>query len=98
MKTIYKYTLKFDCSNQILMPKDSLVIKFAIQNNQPCIWAIVDTDSIYENRIFSVVGTGWQIENNMRYIDTILDGQFVWHLFEQTQNWSEKWIMYQTHG
>ena len=86
MKTIYKYTLQMNCANHISLNKKSEVVKFAIQNNQPCIWVICDTDNITENRIFGIVGTGWKIEENMRYIDTAFEGPFVWHLFEQVKS------------
>jgi hypothetical protein len=28
------------------------------------------------------VGTGWDIDEGMKYIETYIDGYFVWHVFE----------------
>jgi hypothetical protein len=35
-----------------------------------------------EGRHICIVGTGWDVEDNMKYITTYMDGYFVWHVFE----------------
>jgi hypothetical protein len=45
-------------------------------------WALVDTDAQIEPRTFEVVGTGWELDENMFYIGTCLEGSFVWHIME----------------
>jgi hypothetical protein len=35
-----------------------------------------------EDRHILIVGTGWDVEDTMRYITTYFDEYFVWHAFE----------------
>jgi hypothetical protein len=62
--------------------------------NLLCVWAVVDTGNEPEERIFQIFGTGhplpenavvaWGIDDgHSNYRDTILDGPFVWHIFEK---------------
>ena len=40
------------------MPEGAELLNFAIHNNTPCIWALVDPTAHTETREFRVVGTG----------------------------------------
>lgn len=82
MKTIYKYELEGRHVTMLKMPKGANVVSFDMQNGKYCIWAIVNTEAPMEERFFSVVGTGWEIEDNECYIGMVQDGAFVWHCLE----------------
>ena len=81
MKTIYKYTLDSqDCTLQL--PKGAEILTVELQNQIPTLWALVNPMTVTEERHICIVGTGWQVEDNMKYITTYIDGYFVWHVFE----------------
>jgi hypothetical protein len=82
MKTIYKYPLNSqDCTLQL--PKGAKLLTVQLQNQIENLWALVDPHtSELEERHICIVGTGWEVEDNMEYITTYMDGYFVWHVFE----------------
>jgi len=81
MKTIYKYTLDSqDCTLQL--PKGAELLTVQLQNGIPTLWALVNPMTVTEERHICIVGTGWDVEDNMKYITTYMDGYFVWHAFE----------------
>jgi hypothetical protein len=81
MKTIYKYTLDSqDCT--LNLPKGAEILTVQLQNGIPTLWALVNNMTVTEKRHICIVGTGWDVEDNMKYITTYMDGYFVWHVFE----------------
>jgi len=90
MVTIYKYRLS-PTSNVIEMPEGAQVLSVHEQQGDVCLYAEVDTSRPYENRLFLVAGTGWNIDDSdmhygRKFIGTVvcdgLWGQLVWHVFE----------------
>jgi hypothetical protein len=43
---------------------------------------LVNPNDELEERHICIVGTGWDLDDNMKYITTYIDGYFVWHIFE----------------
>ena len=87
MLTIHKYPFAVDDYVNINMPRFSRVLSVQTQNDMPCVWALVDTDSPLEIKRFRLVGTGHPIkekEENLEFIGTfqLLGGELVFHLFE----------------
>ena len=81
MKTIYKYPLHSkDCILQL--PKGAEILTVQLQNENPTLWALVNPMTVTEERHICIVGTGWDVEDTMKYITTYMDGYFVWHAFE----------------
>jgi hypothetical protein len=81
MKTIYKYPLHSkDCTLQL--PKGAEILTVQLQNEIPTLWALVNPMTVTEERHICIVGTGWDVEDTMKYITTYMDGYFVWHAFE----------------
>lgn len=82
MKVIYKYNL----TPTVLLPKDALVLKAGMQNGGLYIWVLVDpNEQTHTEREFEVIGTGHPFEHEYlkhRFVDTIFDGPFVWHIWE----------------
>ena len=84
MKTIHKYELRSQDASMKL-PKGAEILTVQIQDGRPMIWALVDPENVLVDRFISIVGTGWQVEDNTKYICTFMEGYFVWHVFEMIQ-------------
>jgi len=84
MITIHKYPVPFDDNFSIDMPVDAEILTFQMQDGNRCIWAKVDTDKPKAARNFRLAGTGHPlpIDKNMKYIGTVQQHIFVFHLFE----------------
>lgn len=78
---IYKYELK-DTKNNLSLPIGAEVLSFKMQHGQYNIWVKIDPNQLSEVRNFIIVGTGWDVTENVSYIGTVIDGDFVWHCFE----------------
>jgi hypothetical protein len=80
---IYKYEI----DTIVVMPKGAEILSVQMQHSKPHLWAIVNDNNELEERIFNIVGTGWEMDfNNNKYIDTFQDGNLVWHVFEEINN------------
>jgi len=81
--TIFKYPLPTS-KTKVSMPHSATILSVQLQHGIPCIWAMVDVDNDLEDREFWIFGTGHVLPDNPGiYIGTILDGSFVWHIFEK---------------
>jgi len=94
MKTIHKYPVPMVGAFSLRLPKEAVILSFQCQKGVPCIWAIVETAYINEDRKFKLYGTGHPIERipkdrSIHYIGTTQQSQtppLVWHLFEEAKN------------
>ena len=85
MRTIFKYTVGWSGTWQIVdLPRAADIIHVAIQNDLVTFWAEVDTEQPLEAREFAVFETGANLdhERGVTHRGTILEGSFVWHLYE----------------
>ncbi len=93
MRTIYKYPIPIEGAFEIELPKEAMILSFQCQNGVPCIWAMVETGFVEEERSFRLFGTGHPIERipndrSLHYIGTAQQSQtppLVWHLFEEAK-------------
>lgn len=88
MKKVYKYTLDWDDYTTLMLPVGARILHFDVQHGKPQIWALVDPEAEMINRVFRLAGTGHPIiEEDIAHIGStlMLDGKFVWHLFEVTR-------------
>ncbi len=90
-RKIYKYPLRLIVGpQQIDLPAGALVRHFDIDTatGAPAIWAevMVSDEQPYRTmpREFHIVATGETIPTEYSYHRTLLERQFVWHLFERT--------------
>jgi len=87
MHTIWKYQLEIKDEQEILMPKGSLVLSAGLQNNIVCIWVLVDSSTgEHEPITIKIFGTGNPLPimpPTFRFIGTIIQTPFVWHIFAQ---------------
>lgn len=83
MEKIFKYPLEWK-ENQIVKIPVVGVLCIQIQNNTPCLWAVVNEEKEETDVEIVMVGTGHDVnlvENEMSYISTTQIGGFVWHWF-----------------
>jgi hypothetical protein len=86
MQTIYKFPLKVDDLVTVSMPKGAKILSLQVQNDIPCLWALVDEDMEWrENRVFRIFGTGHVFAASPgTFLGTVqlMEGALVFHVFE----------------
>lgn len=81
-KVIYKYELNPFGVTELQIYNHATILKLGFQDNTPFLWAIVDIEHSIKTVDFLMLGTGEAIPENAIYIDTALQGEYVWHLFK----------------
>lgn len=93
-RTIWKITLPYPGDlGWFSLPSGARLLSADVQNGVPVGWVEVDTDVVVtEDTAIHVVGTGWEIPENMYGEDVTLehratfqDGAFVWHVLQGVQ-------------
>lgn len=84
MKQVWKFSFLSPESHQIFnVPRGAKVLSVDLQSNIICIWMLVDPKNLLVEREFRVVGTGWDTDREAHeFVGTVIDGPFVWHVFE----------------
>lgn len=95
-KEIWKYVLKVEDNQTIMMPDDSVILSVGLQSagtrgmydlGDICLWAIGDITNVKVARYIQIIGTGNPVPNDeeydRRFIGTVQQGRFVWHIFEK---------------
>lgn len=85
MKTIYKYDLDIRNRQIIDLPLDAEIIKIGFDPNKLlCIWAIVDSEAkTFLETVFYIFGTGHEVYEELKYLGTVNQDRFVWHVFTE---------------
>jgi len=84
MKTIYKYPLKITNVQQIEIPQGFNVLHVGLDpQDQPCIWAAVDTTKETQMAQIVVLGTGHNANGIewMNHLGSFRQDCFMWHVF-----------------
>lgn len=85
MKTVYKYKLMIDDLQSVNLPKGAKPLCVKVQNNVPCLWALVDPNETEVEPIgIRIAGTGHPINEDVKdYLGTAImyDGNLVFHFF-----------------
>jgi len=83
MAVIWKFPLPaFNYSESKFIPESFKPIAVDVQNGEPMLWAIVDTDSHYGCRRCVCVGTGEPFDDTgLDYLGTVQLNGLVWHYF-----------------
>jgi len=88
VKMIYKYLLNSYGTTDLDLQQRSEVLKVDLVDGSLYLWAtVLDTPTPVRPRTFEVVGTGHPFSENLtkdRYLGTVFDNGFVWHVFETT--------------
>lgn len=87
MKTIFKYPLRVDDYQTVIMPRGAQILTVQAQREIPCVWALVETNNEPEERHFRIAGTGHRMnakDKFLRYLGTfqIMRDDLVFHVFE----------------
>ena len=90
METIWKFDIPIRGSVIVPMPMGARVLSVHMQEPGHGlgiqVWAIVDprlsNPTEYESRKFQVRGTGNPLGKVGKFVGTVFDGDFVWHVFE----------------
>ena len=82
---IYKYTLELVPEQKVKMQFGASILTVQVQNDVPCLWALVDPKMHMVYRTIYIRGTGHEFDAKaFKYINTFqqLNGGLVWHVFE----------------
>lgn len=87
-KQVWKYELPdlFHEDAVIYPPAGAEVVKVRYEGLRLTVWMLVDPAQPQEWRAFQMFGTGWPVPRGYAHVDTVFEGEFVWHLFENTQH------------
>lgn len=82
--TIYRYRLPIQDEVTLLMPCFAQILSVQRQDDNLCMWAIVDPAERPETRRFEIHGTGnhGRHFHNRKFLATVRDTWGVWHVFE----------------
>ncbi len=91
MRTIHKYPVPMQDEFTLSMPRRSPLLCVQAQDDQPFVWALVDTEFPYRERRFALRGTGHPAPEDTgstwEYVGTFqLDNGFVGHLFAEDES------------
>ena len=84
MKTIHKFRLQgYHGTQWIDLPLNAKPISAQMQHGALCVWAEVDEVNRLVPHEFFVAGTGQlgPAYGRWRFISTVQDGPFVWHVY-----------------
>ena len=81
---VLKYPLLLEGGPQnVIMPVGARIVLVAMQFGVPTLWAVVGEEPP-TTRIFEVIGPGHHFDD-LAHVGSVLDGSYVWHVFEQTR-------------
>jgi len=86
MKTIWKFQLGMTDNQIVKMPKDAEILCAQVQNGNPHLWALVESENQEEERFIEIYGTGHKVNGlgERKYISTfqLEGGSLIFHVFE----------------
>ena len=90
-KKIFKYKLTPYLVNDdgiafavLEVVKDFTVSHVGMSGGNISIWAFVDVESPPEDKQFLIVPTGGEVPEHGKYLGTVHQNVFVWHIFQET--------------
>ena len=84
--TIWKYELPMVGLFTLDLPVGAIPLSVQMQHKKPFLWVLLHSTGTTEKRTFLLTGTGHEIkELDLEFTGTfqMLDGDFVFHLFEK---------------
>lgn len=83
IKRVWKYRLKLTAKQTIEIPFAAKMLKAGVQDGMITIWALVHPNFAKHQHSFRIAGTGDPVEEPWaKYIDTVFNGDLVWHIFD----------------
>lgn len=88
MRTVWKFPLALNDEWQELeVPESTLAGAQLVAKDPatawPAVWLEVDTEAPLTNRAFRVFGTGHPIPGDAFHVGSLVDGPYVWHIYER---------------
>jgi hypothetical protein len=86
VRTVWKHPIWVEDRQTVVLPEGAQILTVWTQDEQPCLWALVDDQAEYEGRTIITHGTGHPAEEpGLEYIGTyhLKDGALVFHVFEE---------------
>ena len=82
MKTIWKFPLEIVDRQPVSIPVGAQLLDVQMQGDQPCLWALVDTESPRITLVVRIYGTGHEIRDDPGlYLGTFQERTLVFHVF-----------------
>lgn len=85
-KVVWKFPLVIADVSVIEIPSDYRFIHVGLDpSGDPCVWAIVDTESPKKSKPLYIAGTGHKLKTFQHansHIGSFVQGGFVWHVFQ----------------
>lgn len=82
-RIIFKYQLNSAVNH---LPQGAKILSAQVQNDQICIWALVDPDRPLVMRKLKIFGTGQPLPVHgpieAVFVGTVQQGIYVWHIFD----------------
>ena len=83
MKTIWKFMLATTTEQVVPMPKGAKPLCVGVQETGPMLWAEVDTEAPFVDRLIEIIGTGRPMyDTDREYVGTVHADPFVWHVYD----------------
>lgn len=84
MKTIFKYKIKLQREPQYLVtPGVPNIIRVGDQEGEPHVWCEITPEADPHSTRLYLVGTGWDIPQNTKYLGSADCSGFVWHIYKE---------------
>jgi hypothetical protein len=82
-RRIFKYQIGY--GNKITVPIEAVTLAAKYFDGDIYVWVEIDpNETRTEDRTYKVIATGEEFCGaGLTYIDTVIDGAFVWHIYEQ---------------
>ena len=86
---VWQYALNPVKGTDLMLPRGAEIFHVGEQHGTPYLWALVETKSPTEKRVFYAALTGEEVPEHFRYIGTFqiesmpFIGRFVGHVFEK---------------
>lgn len=87
MKTIWKFEVPITDAPEFTAPVGARILSAHLgqQNRTLYIWAEVNPDNLSKARYgLRIIGTGNPVTDVGRFVATVQDQPFVWHVYEET--------------
>ncbi len=82
MQQIWKFPL-LSAAEAIKIPRGARILDVQLQNDRPCLWALVTPAAELVARAIHICGTGSDLLGGTEnYLATFQQGPFVWHVFD----------------
>jgi len=65
------------------------VVLVAMKRDELCVWTRENTDSPVDKRHVQVFATGQDFPEGLPHLGSVVDGVFVWHVFEVANAWQD---------